>query len=134
MHRGWFGAESLLKSVTCTAGHPLEIIGKGMNEGNTWFTLSGYMDFLTQKELVDWLAKVKLPVVADVGFGNQVYGCKDYEGLQIQQMFAKDAGIKFAKEKQGYAFRAPYDVEADPFKYDGYIAGEGKKERPRRIS
>lgn len=129
MHRGWFGAESLLKSVTCTAGHPLEIIGKGMNEGNTWFTLSGYMDFLTQKELVDWLAKVKLPVVADVGFGNQVYGCKDYEGLQIQQMFAKDAGIKFAKEKQGYAFRAPYDVEADPFKYDGYIAGEGNKEQ-----
>ena len=129
MHRGWFGAESLLKSVTCTAGHPLEIIGKGMNEGNTWFTLSGYMDFLTQKELVDWLAKVKLPVVADVGFGNQVYGCKDYDGLQIQQMFAKDAGIKFAKEKQGYAFRAPYDVEADPFKYDGYIAGEGNKEQ-----
>ena len=80
LHRGWFGAETLLKSVTCTPGHPLEVIGKGMNEGNTWFTFSGYMEFLEQKELVNWLAKVNLPVVADVGYG-QIYGLKDYDGL-----------------------------------------------------
>src|SRR5690606_33681975 len=30
LHKGWFGAETLLKSVTCTPGHPLEVIGKGM--------------------------------------------------------------------------------------------------------
>ena len=51
LHRGWFGAQTLLKSVTCTAGHPLEVIGKGMNEGNTWFVFDGYMDFLAKDEL-----------------------------------------------------------------------------------
>lgn len=129
LRRGWFGAETLLKSVTCSAGHPLEVIGKGMNEGNSWFTFSGYMEFLAQKQLVDWLAKVNLPVVADVGFGGVIYGCKNYEGLQVQSMFAKDSWIKFAHEKEGYVFRAVYDTEADPFHYDGYIAGEGNKEQ-----
>ena len=104
LHRGWFGAETLLKSVTCTAGHPLEVIGKGMNEGNTWFTFSGYMDFLAQNELVEWLGKVNLPVVADVGFG-QIYGCKNYDGLQVQSMFKVDSWIKYAHEKEGYVFR-----------------------------
>jgi hypothetical protein len=129
LRRGWFGAETLLKSVTCTAGHPLEVIGKGMNEGNTWFTFSGYMDFLAQKELVDWLAKVNLPIVADVGFGGQIYGCKNYDGLQVQSMFDKDSWIKYAHEKEGFAFRAVYDTIADPYHYDGYIAGEGNKEQ-----
>ena len=129
LRRGWFGAETLLKSVTCTAGHPLEVIGKGMNEGNSWFTFSGYMEFLEQKELINWLAKVNLPVIADVGFGGQIYGCKNYEGLQVQSMFTKDSWIKYAHEKEGYAFRAVYDPEADPFHYDGYIASEGNKEQ-----
>jgi len=40
-HKGWFGVETLLKSVTCTKGHPLEVIGTGMNEGNSWFVFSG---------------------------------------------------------------------------------------------
>jgi len=129
LRRGWFGAETLLKSVTCTAGHPLEVIGKGMNEGNSWFTFSGYMEFLEQQQLIDWLAKVNLPVVADVGFGGQIYGCKNYDGLQVQSMFTKESWIKYAHEKEGYAFRAVYDTEADPFHYDGYIAGEGNKEQ-----
>ena len=51
LHKGWFGAETLIKSVTCTPGHPLEIIGKGMNEGNSWFVFNGYMDFLMKDEL-----------------------------------------------------------------------------------
>ena len=37
LHKGWFGAETLLKSVTCTKGHPLEVIGTGLNEGNSYF-------------------------------------------------------------------------------------------------
>jgi hypothetical protein len=37
LYKGWFGAETLLKSVTCTDGHPLEVIGAGMSEGNSWF-------------------------------------------------------------------------------------------------
>ena len=128
LRRGWFGAETLLKSVTCTAGHPLEVIGKGMNEGNTWFTFSGYMDFLAQKELENWLAKVNLPVIADVGFG-QIYGCKNYDGLQVQSMFTTESWVKYAHEKEGYVFRQVFDTAADPYHYDGYIAGEGNKEQ-----
>jgi hypothetical protein len=128
LKRGWFGAETLLKSVTITPGHPLEVIGKGMNEGNSWFTFSGYMDFLMQKELEGWLSKVNNPVVADVGFG-QIYGCKNYDGLQVQSMFTVDSWVNFAKEKGGYAFRMVYDTTADPYHYDGYMAGEGNKEQ-----
>jgi hypothetical protein len=128
LRRGWFGAETLLNSVTCTPGHPLEVIGKGMNEGNTWFTFSGYMDFLSQQRLIDWLAKVNLPVVADVGFG-QIYGLKNYDGLQVQSMFTTDSWIKYAHEKEGYVFRMVFDTAADPYHYDGYIAGEGNKEQ-----
>jgi hypothetical protein len=130
LSRGWFGAETLLKSVTITAGHPLEVIGKGMNEGNTWFVFSGYMDFLAQKELVDWVAKVNLPVVADVGFGQagQIYGCSDYDGLQVQSMFTPDAWIKYAHSKGGYVFRPVYDTIADKYKYDGYVTGAEARE------
>lgn len=128
LKRGWFGAETLIKSVTITPGHPLEVIGKGMNEGNSWFTFSGYMDFLMQKELEEWLAKVKYPCIADVGFG-QIYGCRNYDGLQVQSMFTTDSWIKFAHEKQGYVFRMVFDTTADPYHYDGYIAGEGNKEQ-----
>lgn len=128
LQRGWFGAETLLKSVTCTAGHPLEVIGKGMNEGNTWFTFSGYMDFLAQKELEIWLAKVKLPVVASVGY-EHIFGCDNYDGLQVQNMFTPESWINYAHEKNGYVFRNVYDPSVDLYSYDGYIAGEGNKEQ-----
>jgi hypothetical protein len=138
LHRGWFGAETLLKSVTCTAGHPLEVIGRGMNEGNDWFTFSGYMDFLAQNELTGWLSKVNLPVVTDVGsymdytpshYRQAIYGCKDYCGLQVQDMYTVEACLKFARERNGYMFRSVYDPDADMYNYDGYIADEGNKEQ-----
>lgn len=127
MYKGWFGAETLLKSVTCTDGHPLDVIGRGMNEGNSWFVFSGYMDFLAKTELENWMNEVNLPVVTDVGFGS-IYGCKDYDGLQVQSMFAKDSWNEYAKEKGGYVFRQVWDTLADPFRYDGYMATEGNKE------
>ncbi len=138
LHRGWFGTGTLLKSVTIAPGHPLEVIGKGMNEGNTWFTFSGYMDYLVQKELEAWLAKVNLPVVTDVGAdvgyvhniqAQAIYGCKDYDGLQPQNMYTVDSWLDFARKKGGYAFRSVYDQAADMYQYDGYIAGEGNKEQ-----
>jgi len=125
-HKGWFGAQSLLKSVTCTDGHPLEIIGKGMNEGNSWFVFNGYMDFLAKQELVDWMNEVNLPVVADVGF-SPIFGLKDYDGLQVQSMFTKESWIDYAREKEGYIFRNVWDTLADPLPYDGYFASEGNK-------
>ena len=128
LKRGWFGAETLLKSVTCTPGHPLEVIGKGMNEGNSWFTFGGYMDFLAQKELDNWLASVNLPVIADVGF-SPIYGCKDYDGLQVQSMFTRDSWIDFAHKKEGYVFKPVFDTASVNYKYDGYIASEGNKEQ-----
>ena len=138
LHRGWFGTETLLKSVTCTAGHPLEVIGKGMNEGNTWFTFSGYMDILAQKELIEWLKKVNLPVVADVGttisyipttYPQAIYGCDDYEGLLLQSKYTLDFMINYAHKKNGYAFRSVYDPFSDMYNYDGHIATEGNKEQ-----
>ncbi len=128
LHRGWFGAKTLLKSVTITQGHPLEVIGKGMNEGNTWFTFDGYMDFLAQNELTEWLAKVNLPIVADVGF-SPIYGCRDYDGLQVQDMGTKEAWLDFAEKKSGYIFRPVYDPESDAYRYDGVIATAGNKEQ-----
>ncbi|MCG8310167.1 MAG: hypothetical protein MI975_22405 [Cytophagales bacterium] len=126
LHKGWFGAETLLKSVTCTEGHPLDVIGRGMNEGNTWFVFSGYMDFLAKDELENWMKMVDLPVVTDAGFW-PVFGCKDYKGLQVQSMFTKESWINYAREKQGYVFRQVWDTLADPYKYDGYLAVEGNK-------
>ena len=137
LHRGWFGAETLLKSVTCTAGHPLEVIGKGMNEGNTWFTFSGYMDFLAKKEIDEWLTRVNLPVVADVGtnmnyiptpYNQAIYGCNNYDGLLVQSMYTLEFMLKYVHDRKGYAFRALYDPAADMYPYDGYISGEGDKE------
>ena len=128
LHKGWFGAETLLKSVTCTQGHPLEVIGRGMNEGNDWFTFGGYMDFLAKDELEAWMQKAGNPVLTDVGF-SPIYGLSDYKGLQVQDMGSKDNWINFAHKKGGYAFRPVYDPASNAYQFDGYIASEGNKEQ-----
>ncbi|MCK3684071.1 hypothetical protein [Maribellus sp. YY47] len=128
LKKGWFGASTLLKSVTCTPGHPLDIIGRGMNEGNSWFIFDGYMDFLAQQEIKTWVQQVDLPVLADVGF-SPIYGCKDYDGLQVQDMQTKQAWIDYAHQKGGYAFRPVYDPPSDAFEFDGYFAIPGNKEQ-----
>ena len=128
LEKGWFGAATLLKSVTSSPGHPIEVIGKGMNEGNSWFIFDGYMDFLAKKELENWVDEVKLPVVANVGF-SPIYGCSDYDGLQVQDMETNQAWIDYAHKKGGYAFRQVYSPESDAFEFDGYIATEGNKEQ-----
>jgi len=127
-HKGWFGAYTLLNSVTITKGHPLEVIGSGMNEGNSWFVFDGYMDYMSKEEIAKWVKKSKLPIITDVG-ASLVYGAKDYEGFQIQQMYDAESWVKFAKEKEGYVFRQVYDTIADRYKYDGYFANEGNKEQ-----
>jgi len=127
-HKGWFGAATLLNSVTCTKGHPLEVIGEGMNEGCSWFVFEGYMDFLSKNNIADWVKEVNLPIVTDVG-ASQVYGCNNYNGFQIQQMYSHENWIDFARDKNGYIFRAVWDTLADPYHYDGYIATEGNKEQ-----
>ncbi|MBL0135283.1 MAG: hypothetical protein IPP79_15535 [Chitinophagaceae bacterium] len=130
LRKGWFGAESLLKSVTCTQGHPLETIGRGMNEGNSFFTFNGYMDFMAQDELDKWVKKSGLPIVADVGFA-PMFGLKNYEHLQVQDMPNRKAYVDYAHSKGGYVFRNVWDPEADTLNlpFDGYTATEGNKEQ-----
>ncbi len=136
MHRGWFGTGTLLHSVTCFPGHPLEVIGKGLNQGNDWFTFSGYMDFMLQSQLPDWLGRVGLAVATDVGtgkathnFGSVAYGCRDWEGLKIQDMPTEDEWIRFVKDRGGHIFRPVFSADCDPYKYDGYIAIDGNKKQ-----
>jgi len=128
LEKGWFGAATLLKSVTCSPGHPIEVIGKGMNEGNSWFIFDGYMDFLAKKEIEGWVSEVNLPVVANVGF-SPIYGCSDYNELQVQDMATNQAWIDYAHKKGGYVFRPVYDPTSDAFEFDGFIATEGNKEQ-----
>ena len=136
LHRGWFGTGTLLHSVTCFPGHPLEVIGKGLNQGNDWFTFSGYMDYMMQNELAAWLAKVRLDVVTDVGTGKAThslgtiaYGLQNWDGLKIQDMPTEEEWIKFVKDRRGYIFRPVYAPDCDKFKYDGYIAIDGNKKQ-----
>jgi len=128
LHKGWFGAETLLKSVTCTKGHPLEVIGTGMNEGNSWFVFTGLMDYIASDELEKWIAQARLPVISDVGYGS-IFGLKDWEGYQFQRVDRRDpkVWVDYAHEKGGYVFRNVMDTLADPYQYDGYFANEGNK-------
>lgn len=130
LKKGWFGAETLIKSVTCSPGTPIEVIGKGMNEGNSWFVFDGYMEFLAKKEIANWMSEVNMPVVTDVGFP-PMYGLENYDGLQVQSMFTPDTWVNYAKEKKGYSFQPVFDTAAERLKltYDGYIATEGNMEQ-----
>lgn len=136
LHRGWFGTGTLLHSVTCHPGHPLEVIGHGLDQGNDWFTFSGYMDFLMLKQLPDWLRKVGLDIPVDVGTGKAThslgtvgYGLKSYEGFKIQDMPTEEEWIAFVKDRGGYIFRPVWAPDCDKFGYDGQIAVDGNKKQ-----
>jgi hypothetical protein len=136
LHRGWFGTGTLLHSVTCHPGHPLEVIGQGLSQGNDWFTFSGYMDFLMLKQLPEWLRKVGLDIPVDVGTGKAThslgtiaYGLKSYDGLKIQDMPTEEEWIKFVKDRGGYLFRPVFAPDCDKFAYDGQIAIDGNKKQ-----
>ncbi len=129
-HKGWFGAKTLHNSVTCTKGHPLEVIGTGMNEGSSWFVFDGYMDFMLKDDLSGWMDELGSKVVTDVGH-SPIYGCSDYDDLQVQQLFTQEITMKYARDHKGYIFRPVYDEYADSagMEYDGYLALEGNKEQ-----
>jgi len=129
-HKGWFGAKTLQNSVTCTKGHPLEVIGTGMNEGSSRFVFDGYMDFMLKEDLLGWMDEIGSPVVTDVGHA-PIYGCSDYKDLQVQQLFTKEITMKYARDHKGYIFRPVDDDYADSasLEYDGYLGNEGNKEQ-----
>ena len=136
LHRGWFGTGTLLHSVTCHPGHPLEVIGRGLGQGNDWFTFSGYMDFLMQSELAGWLDKVGLDLAVDVGTGKAThslgtiaYGLGNYDGLKIQDMPTEEEWIRFVKDRGGYIFRPVYGPDCDKYAYDGVIGIDGNQKQ-----
>lgn len=128
IHKGWLGISTNLKAVTCAPGHPIELIGKGMNEGVSWFIFDGYMARHGREELEEWVKESKLPIVSDVG-NSPIYACTDYDDLQVQDMATKQAWIDYARKKGGYAFRPVYDPASDAFEFDGYFAHPGNKEQ-----
>ena len=134
LHRGWFGTGTLLHSVPCHPGHPLDVIAAGLGQGNDWFTFSGYMDYLLQAQFPEWLGKVGLDVVTDVGtgkathnFGSVAYGCRSWDGLKIQDMPTEQEWIRFVQERGGFIFRPVFSDDCDAYEYDGYIAIEGNR-------
>ncbi|MGZ5479907.1 MAG: hypothetical protein ACXWGZ_09955, partial [Candidatus Aminicenantales bacterium] len=136
LHRGWFGTGTLLHSVTCHPGHPLEVIGQGLSQGNDWFTFSGYMDYMMLKQLLEWLQTVGLDIPVDVGtgkashsLGTVAYGLSDYGGLKIQDMPTEEEWIRFVKDRGGYIFRPVFAPDCDKFHYDGQIAIDGNKKQ-----
>ncbi len=124
LKRGWFGAQTLIKSVTCTPGTPIDVIGRGLNEGNSWFVFDGYMEFLARDEIDNWASESELPIVTDVGFP-PLYNCSDYDDLQVQLMFTPQDWVEYANSKNGYLFRQVDDKEADNLPYSGYYANQG---------
>jgi hypothetical protein len=136
LHRGWFGASTLLHSVTCFPGHPLEVLAKGMGQGNDWFTFNGYMDFMLQKQLPEWLGRVGLDVVTDVGSGKAshslgtiAYGLREWDGFKLQDMPTEEEWIQFVKDRGGYLFRPVFAPDCDKFQYNGSIAIDGNKKQ-----
>ena len=107
-----------------------------MSLGNDWFTFSGYMDFMLTAELERWLGSVGLDVVTDVGtgkathsLGTVAYGCRNWEGLKIQDMPTEEEWLKFVKDRGGHVFRPVFEPACDKFAYDGYLAIEGNKKQ-----
>ena len=104
MKKGWFGAETLIQSVTCTPGDPVDVMGLGMNEGNSWFIFSGYCDFLMRDKLAGWVKEIGDPVVTDVGYA-PIFGCNDWSSMQVQMMKTAEDWTNFQKAYGGYIFR-----------------------------
>jgi len=136
LHRGWPGVQTRFYSVTCWPGHPLDIIGKSMNQGNDWLTFCGYMDYRLKKDLDDWLKKVNLPFIADVGtgrathsLGTMIYGCSNYQGIQPQDTPSIEEWLEFARDHGCYVFRPVYESKLSDYHFDGYAGGLGNKEQ-----
>lgn len=127
LKRGWFGVQTQIQTVSCSPGNPIDLMGKGMNEGNSWFVFSGGYEYLAHDKITKWAREVDIPIVADLGY-SPIFGCDDYEGLQVQQMQGRDAWLNFARAKNGYLFRniASTNVrEGNAPEFDGYFVNIG---------
>lgn len=133
MKRGWFGTATNIQSVTCTPGTPIDVMGRGMNEGNSWFVFSGSYEVHSGNKIEEWVKDTGLPVVTDLG-ANPLYGCTDWDGFQSQLMSGKDSWLNLRKEKGGYLFKrvGPAKGERDYSyndDYDGFFADPGHEQQ-----
>jgi hypothetical protein len=65
--------------------------------------------------------------VVDVGTP-PIYGCDNYDGLQVQGNYTREMWIQYAHERGGYAFRQVFDTLANKLRYDGYIAYDSREQ------
>lgn len=133
MKRGWFGTGTNIQSVTCTPGTPIDVMGAGMNEGNSWFVFSGGYETHSGSKIADWVKETGLPVVTDLG-ASPLYGADDWDGFQSQLMNGRDSWLKLKAEKNGYLFKnvGPAKGERDYTRdedYDGFFAGAGHEKQ-----
>lgn len=101
MKRGWFGVQTLDQSVTCTPGNQMDVIAKGMNEGNSWFVFSGLYEFMSQGKTQGIVGEIGDPVVVDHG-SDPLYGAEGFCDLQLQLMKTKEDWLAYQKTHKGY--------------------------------
>ena len=133
LERGWFGTATNIQSVTCTPGTPIDVMGRGMNEGNSWFVFSGGYETHSGSKIADWVKETGLPVVTDLG-ASPLYGCVDWDGFQSQLMSGRDSWFRLREQKGGYLFKrvGPPKGERDYSNnddYDGFFADPGHEKQ-----
>ena len=133
MKKGWFGTGTNIQSVTCQPGTPIDVMGAGMNEGNSWFVFSGGYETHSGSKIADWVAETGLPVVTDLG-ASPLFGADDWDGFQSQLMGGRDSWLKLKAEKNGYLFKnvGPAKGERDHTRnedYDGFFAAAGHEKQ-----
>ena len=112
MKRGWFGLDTDTQSVTCTPCNQLEVISRGMNEGNSWFLFSGLYEYISQQSTPKCLEEAGCPVVLDFG-SSPLYGTDDFSNLQVQLMRTDADWKQYKSENGGYLSGYMPDVEVD---------------------
>ncbi len=129
MKRGWFGTGTNIQSVTCQPGTPIDVMGQGMNEGNTWFVFSGGYETHSKDKIANWVAETGAPIVTDLG-ASPLYGCRTWDDFQSQLVGYTDSWHKLKERNGGYMFRrvgAPKgEVDRGTGEgYDGFFANVG---------
>ena len=133
MKRGWFGTGTSVRSVGCSPGTPIDVMGQGMNEGNSWFVFSGEYETFAKKDIETWAAETGIPVVVDVG-ASPLFGCDDWTGFQPQLMRGWDSWVDLKAAKHGYLFRKAGPDKGETghgpdYGFDGYFAHPGHEKQ-----
>lgn len=137
-HKGWMGLNTGYRVIGTDFGHPLDYIGKALNEGNSWVVFSGYCDCFMKQDFSRWMSEAGNPAFVEFGSSSLSYisgaqcfafGLDSYDGLQEQNISLPEYA-RFVKQRNGYFFRKVFDPDIKGvFDFDGYFAGIGNKEQ-----